>query len=186
VLGLHIDRWVGDGDSLGEAGIAELRATGVDMDRYPLDKDQSDTELAIIAALDRTPSEITILGALGGPRVDHALANLTLLSMPVLAGVDVRIVAVDARVRLLRAPLPGGGPAQAELEGRSGDLVSLLPVGGDAIGIRTTGLEYGLDDETLVDGLSRGLSNVRAAAVARVELRSGRLLVIETPATLSR
>ena len=185
-LGLRIDRWVGDGDSLGEAGIAELRATGVDIDRHPLDKDQSDTELAIVAALERTPSAIVILGALGGPRVDHALANVTLLSMPALAGVDVRIVAVDARVRLLRAPMPDGGPAHVELDGRSGDLVSLLPVGGDALGITTTGLGYALNDETLVEGFTRGLSNERTAPVARVELRTGRLLVIETPATLSR
>jgi thiamine pyrophosphokinase len=185
-LGLRIDRWVGDGDSLGEAGIAELRATGVDIDRYPPDKDQSDTELAIVAALDRTPSAIAILGALGGTRVDHALANLTLLSMPRLAGVDARMVAVDARVRLLRAPMPNGAPAHVELDGRSGDLVTLLPVGGDALGITTTGLEYALDDDTLVEGFTRGLSNLRTMPVARVGLRSGRLLVIETPATLTR
>jgi thiamine pyrophosphokinase len=185
-LGLPIDRWVGDGDSLGEAGIAELRATGVDIDRYPLDKDQSDTELAVVAALERTPSAIAILGALGGPRVDHALANVTLLSMPALAGIDVRIVAVDARVRLLRAPMADGGPARVELDGRSGDLVTLLPVGGDGEGITTAGLEFELDDDTLVEGFTRGLSNVRTASVARVQLRSGRLLVIETPATLSR
>jgi thiamine pyrophosphokinase len=185
-LGLRIDRWVGDGDSLGEAGIAELRATGVDIDRYPLDKDESDTELAIVAALERTPHSIAILGALGGPRVDHALANVTLLSMPALAGIDVRIVAVDARVRLLRAPMPDGGPADAELDGRAGDMVTLLPVGGDAVGITTSGLEYALDDDTLIEGLTRGLSNERTTSVARVRLRSGRLLVIETPATLSR
>jgi thiamine pyrophosphokinase len=185
-LGLRIDRWVGDGDSLGEAGIAELRATGVDIDRFPLDKDQSDTELAIVAALERTPDSIAILGALGGPRVDHALANVTLLSMPALAGVDVRIVAVDARIRLLRAPMPDSGPADAELDGRAGDLVTLLPVGGDAVGITTSGLEYALDDDTLNEGYTRGLSNQRTTPVARVRFRSGRLLVIETPATLSR
>jgi thiamine pyrophosphokinase len=185
-LGLPIDRWVGDGDSLGEAGIAELRATGVDIDRYPLDKDQSDAELAVVAALERTPSAIAILGALGGPRVDHALANVTLLSMPALVGIDARIVAVDARIRLLRAPTPDGGLSRVDLDGRSGDLVTLLPVGGDALGITTAGLEYELDDDTLVEGFTRGLSNVRTAPVARVELRSGRLLVIETPATLSR
>lgn len=185
-LGLRIDRWVGDGDSLGEAGIAELRASGVDIDRHPLDKDQSDTELAIVAALERAPQSIAILGALGGRRVDHALANVTLLSMPALAGIDVRIIAVDARIRLLRAPMPDGGPADVELDGRTGDLVTLLPVGGEAVGITTSGLEYALDDDTLVEGLTRGLSNQRTTSVARVQLRSGRLLVIETPATLSR
>jgi len=183
-LGLAIDRWVGDGDSLGDAGIAELVAAGIPVDRVPMDKDQSDTELAVIAALESSPSAVTILGALGGPRIDHALANLTLLSMPALVGVDVRLVAADARVRLLWAPRPDGSPPTAELDGRIGDLVSLLPVGGDAVGISTVGLAYPLDDETLFDGLTRGLSNQRAAAVASVTLRAGRLLVVETPATL--
>ena len=183
-LGLRIDRWVGDGDSLGEAGIAELLAAGVPVDRAPTDKDESDTELAIRAALDHAPSAITILGALGGPRVDHALANLTLLSMPALATVDVRLVSADSRVRVLHAPGPDGSPSSVELDGRVGDLVSLLPVGGDAVGVSTTGLAYQLDDEPLLDGRTRGLSNRRTAAVARITLRSGRLLVVETPATL--
>jgi thiamine pyrophosphokinase len=183
-LGLEIDRWVGDGDSLGEAGIAALIAAGIRVDRSAVDKDQSDTELAIVAALEWAPSAITILGALGGPRIDHALANLTLLAMPALAGIDVRLLAVDTRVRLLRAPAPDGSPAIAELDGRAGDLVSLLPVGGDAIGVSTLGLEFPLDDETLLDGLTRGLSNRRTAGHATVSLGAGRLLVAETPATL--
>lgn len=184
MLGLAIDRWVGDGDSLGEAGIAELVAAGVPVDHVATDKDQSDTELAVMAALERSPSAITILGALGGPRIDHAMANLTLLSMPALAGVDVRLVAADSRVRLLRAPGSDGSPTSVELDGRIGDLVSLLPVGGDAVGVSTVGLAYPLDRETLFDGLTRGLSNRRTAAVASLMLRAGRLLVVETPATL--
>jgi thiamine pyrophosphokinase len=183
-LGLRIDRWVGDGDSLGEAGITDLVASGVPVDRVSLDKDQSDTELAIRTALDLGASSITVLGALGGPRADHAIANLTLLSMPALAGLDVRLVAADVRARLLRAPAPDGSPSSIELDGRVGDLVSLLPVGADAVGATTTGLAYPLDDEPLLDGRTRGLSNIRTAPLATVTLRSGRLLVVETPATL--
>ena len=183
-LGLGIDRWVGDGDSLGEDGIAELVAAGVRVDRAAADKDQSDTELAILAALEWDPTAITILGALGGPRIDHALANLTSLAMPALGGVDVRLVAADARIRLLRGPSRDGGTAIVELDGRIGDLVSLLPVGGDAVGVSTSGLAFPLDDETLAEGFTRGLSNRRTARVASVRLRAGRLLVAETPATL--
>lgn len=183
-LGLRIDRWVGDGDSLGEAAIAELVAAGVPVERSSPDKDQSDTELAIVTALDLGASSITVLGALGGPRADHAIANLTLLSNPALAGLDVRLVAADARVRLLGAPGPDGSPSRVELDGRIDDIVSLLPVGGDAQGVSTTGLAYPLDDEPLLDGLTRGLSNRRTARLSTITLRSGRLLVVETPATL--
>jgi thiamine pyrophosphokinase len=184
-LGLRLDRWVGDGDSLGEAGIAALQAEGVPIDRAPFDKDQSDTELAVLAALDQGPAAITILGALGGPRLDHALANLALLTLPELLGIDVRLVAVDSRVRLLTAPREDGSSTEASLEGRSGDLVTLLPVGSDTLGVSTSGLAYPLERETLPVGRSRALSNRRTSAVATVTLDAGRLLVVETPATLS-
>lgn len=180
-LGLRIDRWVGDGDSLGDDGIARLIAAGVPVERVPVDKDESDTELAIEAALARAPRSITILGALGGPRVDHALANLALLGLPELRGIDVRLVAADARVRLLDAT---AAATRFALIGRADDHVSLLPVGADALGVSTGGLAYPLDDETLRVGRTRGLSNRRTVATATVQVREGRLLVIETPATL--
>jgi len=178
-LGRTIDLWVGDGDSLGEAGIAELVARGIPIRRSPVDKDESDTELAVLAALDAGARRVTIVGALGGARVDHGLANVWLLGHPRLAGCDVRLVDATVRIRLV-------GPGLADLGGRVGDLVSLLPFGGDATGIATAGLRYPLRDESLPSGPSRGLSNVRDASAASVVVGSGRVLVVETPATLSR
>ncbi len=184
VLGLRVDLWVGDGDSLGEDGIASLEAAGIPVERAPVDKDESDTELAVAAALTRRPAAITIVGALGGPRLDHALANLALLAMPELRAVDVRLVGADARVRLLLAPAPDGSPEEVDLNGRIDDHVSLLPVGADATGVTTVGLQYALHDEALLVGRSRGLSNLRTAQTATVTLRAGTLLIVETPATL--
>lgn len=183
-LGLAIDRWVGDGDSLGEAGIAELEAAGVPVERARPDKDASDTELAVLAARSMGATQLTVLGALGGPRVDHAIANLGLLSMPELESLGMRLVAADARVRRLKASAAGGGLVRLELPGRVGDVVSLVPIGADAEGVTTHGLAYRLDDEPLVVGRTRGLSNIREMADASVDLRHGQLLVIETPATL--
>ena len=183
-LGLAIDRWVGDGDSLGESAIEALAAAGVPIERARPDKDASDTELGVHAALALGATRLTILGALGGPRLDHALANLGLLAMPELSGLDVQLVAIDARIRLLVAPDAAGGSVSLDLAGRVGDIVSLLPVGADATGVTTGGLLYPLRDEPLQVGRTRGLSNVRDAAQATVLLRAGRLLVVETPATL--
>jgi thiamine pyrophosphokinase len=182
-LGLTIDLWVGDGDSLGDEGLAGLAAAGVPMEQAPVDKDESDTELAVRAALHRGADALTLVGVLGGPRLDHALANLGLLALPELEGRETVLLAADARVRQLQAA-SDGGPARAILDGRVGDLVSLLPVGADAEGVTTDGLRYPLRDEVLRVGRTRGLSNLRTAATASVTLRSGRLLVVETPATL--
>ena len=179
VLGRTIDLWVGDGDSIGEAELAALAAAGVPIRRSPVAKDESDAELAILAALDAGAQRITILGALGGERFDHGLANVWLLGHPRLAGRDVRLLDGGVRIRLV-------GPGAADLGGRIGDLVSLLPFGGDAAGLTTAGLRYPLRDEALPSGPSRGLSNVRDAADASLTVGSGRILVVETPATLSR
>jgi thiamine pyrophosphokinase len=65
-----------------------------------------------------------------------------------------------------------------ELDGRAGDLVTLLPVVGPAHGVRTEGLRYPLDGETLAPGSTRGVSNELARTPARVSLTSGVLLVV--------
>lgn len=176
-LGRRIDLWVGDGDSVDPAELDRLEAAAVPLHRAPTDKDETDTELAILAAIAAGARRITILGALGGARLDHALANVWLLAHPAVAGRDVRLLDAAARVRLV-------GPGRADVGGRVGDLVSLFPFGGRATGLTTEGLRYPLRAGTLESGPSRGVSNVREQAAASVTVGSGRLLVVETPATL--
>ena len=184
-LGVTIDRWTGDADSIEPAELEALRRRDVAIELVAADKDESDTELAIRTALREGATDITIVGAFGGRRLDHTLANIGLLADSALAGGRFVIVDAAARVRLARAPGRDGGPVAVALEGRIGDVVTLLPFGADAEGVRTSGLRYPLRDETLRLGTARGLSNVRLAEDASLELRRGLLLVIETPATLA-
>ena len=177
-LGLPVHRWVGDGDSLGEAGLAELRRRGVPIELASPDKDESDTELGLLAAVGAGARRVTIIGALGGPRPDHALANIALLGHPAAAGCELQILDPTARIRLL-----DGASGRLDLAGRVGDLVSLIPLETVEV-VTTTGLRFPLRDDTLIVGPARGISNVRAASDASVAIRSGRLLVIEAPATL--
>lgn len=175
-LGRQPDLLVGDLDSVDAALVAELERDGVPVERHPVDKDASDLELALLAARERGATSITILGGLGGARFDHELANVLLLADP---GRDVRAVSVEMRqggthVVALR------GPAQRTLDGRPGDLVSLLPVGGDVAGVTTTDLRYPLRDEPLALGRARGLSNVVVGTHPALNLRSGTLLIVES------
>jgi thiamine pyrophosphokinase len=178
-LGLAIDRWVGDGDSVSPGDLATLRAAGIPVDLVPAAKDETDTELALRAAVDDGAARVTILGATGGARLDHALANVALLAHPVLGDRPAALLDAASRVRLVR------GPGGLELVGRIGDLVSLIPFGGDALGVRTDGLEYPLDGDSLPFGVARGVSNVRLRERASVSLEGGAILVVETPVTLS-
>jgi thiamine pyrophosphokinase len=183
-LGVVIDAWVGDGDSLDAAGLAALEASGVPIERSSPEKDESDTELAVRAALRRGAAGLSILGALGGARIDHTLANIGLLAMAELIGHRVVLLDAGSRISLIRAPGPAGTAVRHDISGRIGDLVSLLPMSPDVIGVTTVGLAYPLLDEPLPQGPARGLSNVRAANDAGVFVRKGHLLVVESPATL--
>ena len=183
-LGVALDLWVGDGDSIGDAGLAALEAAGIPVERARPDKDESDTELAVRAAIRLGAGGIVIVGALGGARIDHALANIGLLALPELDGRPATILDAGARLGLIRAPGPDGGAVERRLTGRPGDLVSLLPMAPGVEGVTTDGLLYPLLDEPLPIGRTRGLSNVRTASEARVAVRRGLLLVVESPATL--
>ncbi|MFL5680887.1 MAG: thiamine diphosphokinase [Chloroflexota bacterium] len=178
-LGVHIDAWVGDGDSIDATLLDELRRSGTPVTLAPADKDESDTELALRAAVDRGATDITILGGLGGLRLDHALANVLLSTAAAFGDCAVRLIDDRTRVSLLR------GPVRLQLDGRAGDTVSLLPLGARVDAVTTTGLRYALSNEALEPGPARGLSNVRVAATAVVEARSGLLLIVESPARLS-
>jgi len=184
-LNLRLDTWVGDGDSFPEAEVRALEAAGVTVRRLDRDKDETDTEIALVEAVAAGAADITILGALGGLRIDHALANVALLAHPSLGDRSTQLIGEGGvRLSIVGAPGPDGEPAARALVGRVGDLVSLLPLFGRAEGVTTDGLRYPLRDEPLEIGPARGVSNVRVVPRARVRVRAGRLLVVETPANL--
>ncbi len=172
-LGREPDVLVGDLDSVDPALVDRLAAGGTTVVRHPREKDASDTELAIEEALRRGATEIVVVGALGGPRLDHELANLLLLADPALASDAIRIERGATRVRVLR------GPGALAMTAGIGATVTLLPIGGDAVGVTTRGLRYPLEEETLRMGRSRGLSNEISGQGARVQLDAGSLLVVE-------
>jgi thiamine pyrophosphokinase len=168
------DLVIGDMDSIDPVLLERLASSGVQVERHPEEKDASDLELAVSYAMAAGASEVVILGGLRGERLDHELANLLLLVDRRWDGVDVRIVRGGTTVRVLR------GASRCELGGVAGDLVSLLPLDGDATGVRTDGLRYPLVGQVLLSGRSRGLSNEVEHAPASVSLDGGTLLIIET------
>ncbi|HLA65854.1 MAG TPA: thiamine diphosphokinase [Candidatus Saccharimonadales bacterium] len=169
------DLLVGDLDSIPADVLAELEAAGIPIEQHARDKDASDAELAVDRAVAGGADQVVMIGALGGERLDHELANLLLLAGPTWPATltDLSIVRGGTRVRALH----GGG--WLELNGAVGDLVTLLPLAGDAEGVRTEGLRYPLRGEALRFGRSRGLSNVVERAPGWVSLERGTLLVIE-------
>jgi thiamine pyrophosphokinase len=166
---------VGDFDSLDTVSLQKIKKQGSQMIQVPVEKDETDTELAITTAIDHGATNITLLGALGGTRFDHTMANMLLLAD--FQDVALRIVDGPSTCWLLR------GPGRASIDGQSGDLLSLFPLTADAVGITTTNLYYPLHNDTLRFGKPRGASNALTQAHAEVSLTQGLLLIIHTDVT---
>lgn len=166
------DTVVGDFDSLDPATRAGLQSAGSELLQYPRDKDETDLEIALRLAVERGATSIQVLGAFGGPRLDHALANVLLLTLPQLAGRAVTLADPQHEARLLR------GPQELDLAGAPGDVVTLLPLTATATGVDTIGLRYPLHHGTLEMGRSRGVSNELTGASGAVRLADGLLLVV--------
>jgi thiamine pyrophosphokinase len=168
-LGLTVDVIVGDLDSIDPATL--MAFPDATIHDHPVDKDATDLELALqLVAADSDVSRVVVIGGSGG-RLDHFLANAATLSSPSLAHVDVVWIAHPGRVTVVHDI--------ARLHGSVGEQVSLVPIGGDVQGVRTTGLRWPLDDETLAFGSSRGVSNELVKAVATVAITDGVLLAVQ-------
>ena len=135
-LGLAVDLWVGDFDSTDPALAA--RHPDVPQRRFPRDKDRTDGEIAIEAALDEGADDLLLVGALRGPRTDHAFMHLVLLLRYAAAG--HRIEARDGTERAL--PLTG---RETRLACQPGTTFSLLKFG-DLDGLTITGARWPLAD----------------------------------------
>lgn len=163
---------VGDLDSLDGDTLDQLKERGTDIIQVPVEKDETDTELALNVAVEQGATSITLLGALGGSRLDHSVANILLLIA--FDSVPLWIVDGPTVCWLLR------GPGSMPIRGHKGDLLSLFPVTSDVTGVRTSNLYYTLRGESLKPGKTRGVSNMLTQPDGEVSLESGALLLIQT------
>ena len=170
-LGLQPSLLLGDLDSITQRQLDEWTAVGVPIERFPPEKDATDLELALLWAAEHDFSSILVFGALGG-RIDQTIANLSLLLLPEIANIDVRIITETDEIFIINR--------EASISGSPGDIVSLLPWGGSASGVTTRRLQYPLHAAALTPDRSRGISNVMLQDTAAVSVDRGTLLCIHS------
>ena len=168
-LGWHVDVLVGDLDSVAPGDVERIAEAGGEIERYPTDKDATDLELALDRALDSGVDRVVVAGGDGG-RLDMVLANALLLGSDRWRDLELDAVLGGARLTVVRT--------RRDLAGAPGEVVSLLPVGGTARGVRTSGLRWPLSGEDLEPGTSRGVSNEFVEPVASVELAAGTIVAV--------
>ena len=180
-LGIPVHYFMGDFDSVAPE-ILEAYKNGevsgsekCEWVRYPREKDYVDTQLVIQWILEKRASEIHILGATGG-RLDHFLANVNILMLPLKKKVPAYIADPQNRIRLI------DGTLQISREELYGKYLSLLPLTTQVTGVTLQGLKYIIKDYTLEVGIARAISNEmdENSDMARIELKSGVLIVVES------
>ncbi|MBE5948063.1 MAG: thiamine diphosphokinase [Lachnospiraceae bacterium] len=167
------DYIIGDFDSL-EAGIL----SGYSKDRIIKlnpEKDFTDTEAAIRLAIEKGADSVTIIGATGN-RLDHVLANISLLMIPLEAGIPAYISDENNRIRLIDKN------TELKRENCFGDNVSLIPYSDEVTGVTLKGFYYPLNNKNIsrFKELSLGISNKITEDKCIIKIKSGILIMIES------
>lgn len=161
---------VGDLDSLSPDSFKWAQAVDVAIERHPVDKDETDGELALEKALAIGATSLLVLGGHGG-RSAMFLLNLKLLRRASERGVEAMMV---GRGESLRYLAPGG---ELALTGRAGATLNLLPIDGDAV-VSISGTAWEGNEIRLDARSGRGLSNRITTDGAKVRVHSGTVLTV--------
>ena len=135
---------------------------------YPVDKDETDLELGIKLAADLGGKKLTILGA-AGSRLDHTLTNFGLLIFAEKLGLEAVMVFPFGEARLVSQNF--------SWYAQPGEAVSLIPLSPEVRGIKTSGLKFPLNNESLYMGKSRGVHNEVSGTRVDISVSEGWLLV---------
>ena len=163
--GIVPDLLLGDFDSMDQP------ADFINVCRAPVEKDDTDTMLAVKTGLEQGCREFFLYGGTGGKRLDHTVANFqTLLYIRRQGG---------------RAYLYDNDFLWTALENESftiskeveWGLLSVFCLGDRAEGVDETGVQYPLKNAVLTSGFPLGVSNHILAPKAKVAVRKGALLV---------
>lgn len=174
-LKLIPDAIVGDFDSADESVLKEFKSKALDTtwEIHKPEKDETDTELAIITAIRLGCTKLILLGATGG-RLDHFLGNLHLLYASLKQGVEAAIVdernwiTVTEKERVFEA------------DQIFGKYISFLPLSEEVKGITLTGFKYPLHKKDITIGTSLCISNELTGTTGKMEFDSGILICVES------
>ncbi|HEY8463783.1 MAG TPA: thiamine diphosphokinase [Bacillota bacterium] len=168
-VGEFPDLLIGDFDSLPSDELQQIAAGGSEIHRFPVEKDQTDLELAVAAAIQNHVTALRILGGLGR-RLDHTLANIGLLQQAWQSGVTASLIDTTQELYLTGDHIV--------IPAKPGWALSLIPLTPVAKGVTTLGLKYPLEDAWLYSAATRGIHNQFLTAEAVVTVNEGLLLIV--------
>ena len=161
-LGLTPNGIIGDFDSLGYI------PQGSQV--FPVEKDDTDTMLAIKKGLELGYREFILYGSLDGPRLDHTVANFQALTFLADRGATGYLIGRDYIVTCVKDMIRFSAGATG--------ILSVFCMGQDARGVTLRGLQYPLENGVLTAGFPLGVSNHFVGEPAEISVKQGNLLVL--------
>ena len=171
-MGIRPDLIIGDFDSL-NCDPADI-FPGVNIKRYPVMKDDTDTMLAIKHALSKDYKDITLVCALGG-RCDHFIANIESLHYIALNGGKGHILSKNESLMTLTED-----EKKLSLKGREGFCFSLFSLTDHCDGLTIKDALYNAENITLKSSFPLGHGNHFTDKPALISIKSGILLIVES------
>ncbi len=161
--GIRCDLLLGDFDSI------DSLPQGIERMTYPVEKDFTDTALALYEGERRGYNDFVILGGTGG-REDHTFANYCLLSEAIGRGIRVKIVSKNNTAFMIKNE-------KVLVKCDTGCHFSAFAFGGAAHGVSIKGLYYEAEDIDLSPSCHLTVSNIFKENTAEVSVKSGELLI---------
>ena len=162
-LHLNPDVILGDFDSLGY--VPE------DARCFPVEKDDTDSMLAVRHGLEAGYRHFLLYGSMDGPRLDHTLANLQTLQFLAEHGATGYLVGN----RYMATVVKNGSIC---FDSTATGIVSVFCMGCDARGVSISGLQYTMENGTLCAGFPLGVSNHFIGEKAQISVKDGSLLLL--------
>lgn len=163
---------VGDFDSVSPEALQDIESKSkktITCDA--VNKDLTDSEMALDIAMDQQPDSILLLGVTG-TRIDHSLASIQMMTRALQRQINCYVMDTHNYITLTGS--------QAVINDLGYTYVSLLPLTPEVSGITLEGFQYPLTDATLKLGQSLGVSNKLISSSGTVTIRSGLLLIIQS------
>jgi len=179
-LGLTPNAVVGDFDSAAkipekiknlkpiENGSEQI-VEGITYRKYTTDKDFLDTELAIDFAVEKGFKGISIVNTLGD-ETDHMLGTVFLIGKQIYADLNIKIVQSNQEIFIISD--------QAEIQGKPGQKISLIPIFGEVEVQSSSGLKYDPAKYEMAMPTNFGISNEFTANTAKIKITTGKFLAV--------
>ena len=173
-LGLVPDMVVGDFDTVKPEVLERFRAMEhIIWDVHQPEKDETDTELALMKAQAIGSDEIAVLGATGG-RMDHMLGNIHLLYPCLQKGIHAWLADPQNKIYLI------DGAREFCRKDLWGKYISFLPLTEQVNGITLEGFRYPLYEKDIEIGTSLCISNELTGETGRITFTDGVLICVES------